>query len=146
MLGCFPPPPSPAHRFAAALSPFYHPVKVVPAYPVEVVPPRSLNLDFGCHSESAGVSRTPRTKVDLAANTRISMSLDPKDLEAIERLIYKSGDDIVVSVARSFERLEERIEAAEARLYSRLAEIEDRTSAAEDNLTNEIESIREVLR
>ena len=33
--------------------------------PVEVVPPRSPNLDFGCHSESAGASRTPRTKVDL---------------------------------------------------------------------------------
>ena len=35
---------APRGPFAAALSPLYRPVKVVPAYSVEVVPPRSLNL------------------------------------------------------------------------------------------------------
>ena len=53
------------------------------------------------------------------------MSLNPKDLELIERVIYKNGDDIAVSIGRSFERLEERIDAAEARIYGRLADLED---------------------
>lgn len=39
-------------------------------FPVEGVPPRSLNLDFGCHSKSAGVSRTPRVKVELYQPTK----------------------------------------------------------------------------
>ena len=53
------------------------------------------------------------------------MSLDKKDIELIESIIYKSADDIAVSIARSFERLEERIDASESRVYSRLAEIDD---------------------
>lgn len=54
------------------------------------------------------------------------MSLDNKDLELIERVIYKNGDDIAVSIGRSFERLEERIDAAESRIYGRLIELEDK--------------------
>lgn len=54
------------------------------------------------------------------------MSLETKDLELVERIIYKNGDDIAVSIGRSFERLEERIDAAESRIYSRLADVEDR--------------------
>ena len=54
------------------------------------------------------------------------MSLEQKDLELIERIIYKSADDVAVSISRSFERLEERIDAMESRLYSRLADIDDR--------------------
>ena len=50
------------------------------------------------------------------------MSLEPKDLELIERIVYKGNDDIAVSIARSFERLEERIDGSESRLYSRLAQ------------------------
>ena len=49
------------------------------------------------------------------------MALDQKDLELIERVIYKNGDDIAVSIGRLFERLEERMDAMESRLYSRLA-------------------------
>lgn len=67
------------------------------------------------------------------------MSLDAKDLESIERVIYKNGDDIAVSIGRSFERLEERIDAAEARIYGRLAEIEDKVAACEHNLNQEID-------
>jgi hypothetical protein len=37
------------------------------------------------------------------------MALDTKDLEFIERAIYKNADDIATSIARSFERLEERL-------------------------------------
>jgi hypothetical protein len=64
------------------------------------------------------------------------MSLDQKDIELIERLVYKNADDIAVSIARSFERIEERIDAAESRLYSRLADVEDRIAeTAEGTLT-----------
>jgi len=54
------------------------------------------------------------------------MAIDQKDLELIERVIYKNGDDIAVSIGRSFERLEERIDSAEARIYGRLADLEDK--------------------
>ena len=54
------------------------------------------------------------------------MSLEQKDLELIERVVYKNSDDVAVSIARSFERIEERIDAVESRLYSRLAELEDK--------------------
>ncbi len=54
------------------------------------------------------------------------MSLDKKDIELIERVIYKNGDDIAMSIGRSFERLEERIDSAESRIYGRLIEIEDK--------------------
>ena len=54
------------------------------------------------------------------------MSLDQKDLESIERVVYKNNDDVAVSIARSFERLEERVDAAEVRIHSRLSELEDR--------------------
>ena len=57
------------------------------------------------------------------------MALDRKDLEQIESLIYKNGDDIAISIARSFERLEERMDSMESRLYSRIAEVEDKLEA-----------------
>jgi len=57
------------------------------------------------------------------------MVLDQKDLELIERVIYKNGDDIAISIGRAFERLEERIDAAESRIYARLADIEDKMEA-----------------
>lgn len=55
--------------------------------------------------------------------------LTQKDIELIERVIYKNGDDVTVSIARGFERLEERIDATESRLYSRLAEVVDEIEA-----------------
>ena len=58
------------------------------------------------------------------------MSLDPKDLELINNIMYKNSDDIAVSISRSFERLEERIDAVESRIYSRLADIEDKIEAS----------------
>jgi flagellar capping protein FliD len=51
--------------------------------------------------------------------------LSKEDLEMIERIASRYSDDTAVSVARSFERLEERIDAAEARLYSRLNDLEE---------------------
>jgi len=50
--------------------------------------------------------------------------LKPADLEAIERFVYRNGDDIATAISRSFERLEERMDAIESRIFSRLSEIE----------------------
>jgi hypothetical protein len=61
------------------------------------------------------------------------MPLDKDDIEIIEHIVYKCGEDIAVSIARSFERLEERIDAVESRIYSRLSEIEDRIVYPEKN-------------
>lgn len=39
-----------------------------------------------------------------------NMSLNKKDIEVLEKIMYKNSDDVAVVVARSFERLEERID------------------------------------
>jgi archaellum component FlaC len=67
------------------------------------------------------------------------------DLELIERIIYKNGDDIAVSIGRSFERLEERIDAAESRIYSRLSEVEDKIEASRQDMSDEIGDVKESL-
>ena len=59
-------------------------------------------------------------------------NLPQQAIETIERMIYKSGDDIAVSIGRSFERLEERIDAMEARLYSRIADAEDKIAEVKE--------------
>jgi prefoldin subunit 5 len=74
------------------------------------------------------------------------MSLEPKDLELVERIIYKNGDDIAVSIGRSFERLEERIDAAESRIYSRLAEVEDKVEASRQDVSDSIGDLKEEMR
>jgi hypothetical protein len=50
-------------------------------------------------------------------------------LEQIEKIINGRSDDLAVALSRSFERLEERIDAIEARMYTRLVEIEDTIKA-----------------
>lgn len=57
-------------------------------------------------------------------------------------MIYKNGDDIAVSIARSFERLEERIDSAESRIYARLADLEDKMDCANADLAHELAEIR----
>ena len=74
------------------------------------------------------------------------MSLEQKDLELIERIIYKNGDDIAVSISRSFERLEERIDAVESRLYSRLSELEDVVEGSRQNISDTLGDIRTEIR
>ena len=74
------------------------------------------------------------------------MALDDKDIQIIERVVYKNADDIAVSISRSFERLEERIDAAESRIYSRLAEVEDRVEASRQDLSDSMGEIREEVR
>ena len=74
------------------------------------------------------------------------MSLDQKDLELIERLICKNTDDVAVSISRSFERLEERIDAAESRIYARLAEVEDRVESVRQDLSDTIGELKDEVR
>lgn len=71
--------------------------------------------------------------------------LTQKDLELFERIVYKSADDIAVSIARSFERLEERIDAAESRIYSRLADISHEMAAELKTMRLYIEDASEVV-
>lgn len=52
-------------------------------------------------------------------------SLSQKDTDLIERIVYKMADDMAVSIARSFERLEIRIDGLETRLMIRIEQLED---------------------
>jgi gas vesicle protein len=74
------------------------------------------------------------------------MSLEQKDLELIESLIYKNGDDIAISIARSFERLEKHSDDSESRIYSRLSEIEDKIESSRQDMSDTIGDIKEELR
>jgi predicted Zn-dependent peptidase len=74
------------------------------------------------------------------------MSLDQKDIELMEHLMFKSANDIAISIARSFERLEERIDASESRTYVRLAEIEDKIEAGRQDISDIIGEIKEEVR
>ena len=53
---------------------------------------------------------------------------------------------VAVSIARSFERLEERIDASESRLYSRLADLEDRVEACRQDIADDIGTLRDEVR
>ena len=66
-------------------------------------------------------------------------------MELIERVIYKVSDDMAVSVARSFERIEERIDAMESRLYSRLSDVEIHNDDIIKPLFEEIGKMRDTL-
>ncbi len=74
------------------------------------------------------------------------MSLDQKDIELIERIVYKNADDIAVSITRSFERLEERVDLLEGRLYTRISEVEDRLEASRQDLSDSIGNVKEEFR
>ena len=74
------------------------------------------------------------------------MSLESKDIELIERIVYKNADDIAISIARSFERLEERIDAAESRTYCRLGQVEDKIEYSRGDITDTIGEVKEEVR
>ena len=62
------------------------------------------------------------------------MALEQKDVEAIERVVYRNADDIAVAISRSFERLEERLESVESRVLGGLGSIGDRILDLEHDL------------
>jgi hypothetical protein len=70
------------------------------------------------------------------------MSLDQHDIELINRLMYKNSDDIAVSIARSFERLEERVDASESRLYSRLSDVEDKIESCRQDMSDTLGDVK----
>jgi hypothetical protein len=74
------------------------------------------------------------------------MALDQKDFEVIERLVYKNADDIAISIARSFERLEEHVDAAESRIHSRIVEVDDRLESNRQDIADQIGDVRSELR
>ncbi len=82
----------------------------------------------------------------IAIIIKHKMTLEKNDIELIERLIYKNNDDVAVSISRSFERLEERIDAAEARLYSRFSDLEDRVEACRQDVVDDIGTLRDEVR
>ena len=65
--------------------------------------------------------------------------------EKLERVIYKNGDDIAVSVARSFERLEERLDAVGISICNRLTDFEDNIGAELEAVRLIVEGDREVV-
>jgi hypothetical protein len=71
-----------------------------------------------------------------------SASLTVRDLELIERMIWKNGDDTAVSIARSFERLEERLDGAESRLYSRMTDLEDQIATMRNKAVSTNEGMK----
>ena len=77
---------------------------------------------------------------------KITMALDQKDLELIERIIEKNGDDLAVSIARSFERLEERTDAMESRIYSRMSDVEVTTEGIRQDILDAIANLKELFK
>ncbi|MBU6426850.1 hypothetical protein KGQ27_01280 [Patescibacteria group bacterium] len=73
------------------------------------------------------------------------MSLDQKDIEIIERIMYKCGDDLSIALGRSFEHLEERIDGAETRIYSRLSDFENEVEANRQETSDGLSDIRAEL-
>ena len=74
------------------------------------------------------------------------MSLEQKDLELIEHLLYKNSDEIGIAIGRSFERLEERMDCIESRTYARLAEIEEKIEDIRQSTTDMLEAMHEDIR
>jgi len=74
------------------------------------------------------------------------MALEQKDIDSNERIIQKNGDDIAVSIARSFEQLAERIDAAESRICSRLADVEDKMECVRESLTDKLGYVEQTVR
>lgn len=74
------------------------------------------------------------------------MNNEHERLELIENIVRKHSDDIAVSIARSFERLEERIDAVEARFFSRIADLEDKGVSLHNELGDTIAEVKEEIR
>ena len=78
-------------------------------------------------------------------NKNTNVVLKPGDLEAIERVIYRNGDDIAMAVGRAFERMEEKMNSIESHIYGRLTEIEKEIKAELTTLRLFVEDASEVV-
>jgi hypothetical protein len=81
-------------------------------------------------SPAVEAGRTYYSHQNIMTDTK--SALTKSDLEHVERIVYNTADDMAVSIARSFERMEERIDAMDARLYNRIADLEDALKVAEE--------------
>ena len=73
---------------------------------------------------------------------KYKIALEQKDIELIERIIYKNGDDIAVSIARSFEHIEGRIDTVESHIHARIADAEEKIEACREDLADRIGEVR----
>jgi hypothetical protein len=64
------------------------------------------------------------------AHRKSPSAISERDLEEIEGLVSKASGDIAEVIGRGLERVEERIDAAESRIYGRLADVEDMVAQA----------------
>ena len=65
-------------------------------FPVEGVPPRSPNLDFGCHSERAE-RQTPPAQVEIISQQTTSMSyIQQFEAELLKKLNSGNEDDTAI--------------------------------------------------
>ena len=67
-------------------------------------------------------------------------------MELIERIIRKTCDDVAVSYERGLERVEERLDGAESRIYSRLADLEEKNEDRWQSVIETLETLREDIR
>ncbi len=79
-------------------------------------------------------------------NENVTGNLTKRDLELVEKIIYKNNDDVAVSIARSFERLEERIDSTESRIYSRLSDVEDKLESNRQDSTDTLGEMADNLK
>jgi predicted RecB family endonuclease len=52
------------------------------------------------------------------------MKISNEDLDVLEDLVFRSSDDLAVTLSRSLERLETKLDHIETRLYRRISELE----------------------
>jgi hypothetical protein len=77
------------------------------------------------------------------ALVRASRSLRLRSPSSLTR---QTGSPIAVAVGRGFEGLEERISAAESRICSRLAEVEDKVETGRALIADMIGDVRQEIR
>lgn len=74
------------------------------------------------------------------------MSLEQKDIELTESIIRRTCDDLLISFERSLDRLAERLDGAETRIYSRFADLEETNDDMRQAIVDVFDSIREDIR
>ena len=74
------------------------------------------------------------------------MALDTKDLDAIKQIISNFNDDMAVAIARSFERMQESMDAMENRHLARLVELADDIEGSRQALADLLGDVRTDVR
>ena len=54
------------------------------------------------------------------------MAIAPKDLEQIERSIYRNAHDIAVSLGQYIDALEAHVDGMESRLHARIGDLQEK--------------------